>query len=171
MKAKGHRHLLEWESALEAEVEELRQQRNKIDTELQKASRKLELIREFYALEKSPDESSGAEGLQVLAAERPTPNSVREVVKRIIAGSGRPLHISEIHRRFVEEGHPIPGSGTPFNILAHMVNDKSFVRVARGTYALSETVPVEQVSPKTRRKRKSKRRRKKNTALLGKSEK
>jgi hypothetical protein len=75
------------------------------------------------------------------------------MARRVIAEAGHPIHITEIHRQFVDKGYPIPGGGTPFNILAHIVNDKTFVRIARGTYALTGTVPEEQVLPRAPRKR------------------
>ncbi len=153
--------LLEWERVLKSELEELNQRRQELDIQLQRASRKLELVRQMRSLEESPQlevtQSNPAE--IVIAEKRPTPSSVREMARKIVAEAGCPLHITEIHRQFLNRGYPIPGGGTPFNILAHIVNDKTFVRVARGTYALAGTVPDEQVlprAPRTRRTRKGK---------------
>lgn len=152
--------ITEWESVLESEREELARRRGELDAQLQQVSRKLELLREMKSLEESHAEVGTASRVPTVSTEsRPTPASVREVARRILADSGRPLHISEIHRQFLNNGYPIPGGGTPFNILAHLVNDKSFVRVARGTYALSGTVPEDQVlqkAPRTRKTKKSK---------------
>ncbi len=86
---------------------------------------------------------------------------VRELTQKILTEAAGPLHINEIHRQFVSKGYPIPGGGTPFNILVHLLNNKTFVRVARGTYAIAGTVPEEQVlarAPKVRKPRKSKKR-------------
>jgi len=152
--------LAEWEGLLQSELEELSQRRQELDVQLQHVSRKLELVRQMRSLEESPQLDGVQNPAETVSVEkRPTPASVREMARRILTELGRPLHISEIHRQFLNRGYPIPGGGTPFNILAHIVNDKTFVRVARGTYALTGTVPEEQVlprTPRTRRIRKSK---------------
>jgi hypothetical protein len=160
MKSIDLKQIAEWEAALASEREELARRRGQLDAQLQQVSRKLELLRQMKSLEESPGEDGTATRVAAVSAEgRPTPASVREMTKGILTQSGRPLHISEIHRQFLNNGYPIPGGGTPFNILAHIVNDKSFVRVARGTYALSGTVPEDQVlprAPRTHKARKTK---------------
>ena len=159
--------LSEWESSLSAELEDLRKRRSQLDAELQRTAKKLELVRQMRTLEElQPAEMS--ENENPTSEPRATPNSVKDAAKKILMDAGRPLHISEIHRQFTERNYPIPGSGTPFNVLAHMVNEKSFVRVARGTYAIAGTVPPEQILPKAPRKR-ARRRKKKTlrTAELG----
>src|SRR5664280_2302600 len=131
--------LLEWEGVLKSEMEELNQRRQELDVQLQRASRKLELVRQMRSLEESPQlEGAQSSPAEIVSVEkRPTPSSVREMARKIVAEAGHPLHITEIHRQFLDRGYPIPGGGTSFNILAHIVNDKTFVRVARGTYALA----------------------------------
>lgn len=153
------KRLAEWELNLQREVERLQADRSRIDAELQRAAKKLDLVRQMRSL----DNGLAAEvTLPPTSADiRATPGSVREMAQRILSELGRPLHISEIHQQFVARGYPIPGSGTAFNILAHIVNDQSFVRVARGTYALAGTVPQEQVLPKAARKARRRRRRRK----------
>ncbi len=154
--------LLEWEGLLKSELDELSQRRQELDVKVQHLSRKLELVRQMRSLEESPHLETTPDPIETASTEkRPTPGSVREMARKIIAELGHPLHISEIHRQFLDRGYPIPGGGTPFNILAHIVNDKTFVRIARGTYALTGTVPDEQVmptAPRTRGTRKRKKR-------------
>jgi hypothetical protein len=162
MEKSALKQLAAWESALKAELDALSKRRNEMDTELRRVAKKLELVRQMRSLE----ESASVEVIQDRPAAgatngRATSTSVREAVKKILTDSGRPIHITQIHREFVEKGYPIPGRGTAFNILAHLVNDKEFVRVARGTYALAGSVPPEQVLQKAMRKRKRARRRKK----------
>ena len=157
--------MAEWDAALRDELDILKKQRNEIDAHLQRVSKKLDLLRQMRSLEE-PSAAAAPQGAALIAASdsRPTPANVREMTKKILAELGRPLHISEIHRQFTGRGYPIPGSGTPFNILAHLVNSKDFVRVARGTYALSGSVPPEQVLPRVTRKRRRARRRKRRAA-------
>lgn len=152
--------LAEWEGALKSDLEELTRRRQELDVQLQHVSRKLELVRQMRSLEESPRVEATQKPAEIASIEkRPTPGSVRGMARKILTELGHPLHITEIHRQFLDRGYPIPGGGTTFNILAHIVNDKTFVRVARGTYALAGTVPDEQVlprAPRTRRTKKSK---------------
>jgi hypothetical protein len=163
------KNLGEWEAALQSEVEGLRKRREQLDAEIQKRTKKLELIKQMRLLEEEP---SGAypTGSAVIET-RATPKVVKESAQRILEESQGPLHISIIHRQFQERGYPIPGSGTPFNILAHLVNDKTFVRVARGTYALAGSVPQEQILPKAPRKPRKKHRKTRRVSGLGMGEK
>jgi len=157
------RKLSEWEKTLESERGELLLKRAQVDEQLQKISRKIELLQQMRSLDevrtlKEPTESAGANNTG--GDNRATPTFVREMARKILTESGVPLHISEIHKQFLANGYLIPGSGTPFNILAHLVNDKSFARVARGTYALAGDVPADQVLAKAPRKRKANKRKK-----------
>jgi hypothetical protein len=159
----GNTKLTEWEAALGREIERLQSEREHIDSELQRAMKKLDLVKQMRLLEGGSPETVMSVVVP-LKDGRATPTAVREMAHRILSESARPLHISEIHEQFVARGYKIPGRGTPFNILAHLVNDKLFVRVARGTYALAGSVPPEQVLPKAERKVRHRTRRKKKSA-------
>ena|ERR1039457_6683402 len=161
------KHFDAWVAELKAELDVLLKQRSDLETKIRHLSKKMELVRQMHALEQGPgNDESAPSPMQKNADGRATPQSVKETVKKILSESAKPIHISEIHRRFIEAGHPIPGSGTPFNILAHLVNDKGFVRVARGTYALAGSVPEEQILLKSPRKRKKRIRRARKTLTL-----
>jgi hypothetical protein len=155
--------LAEWEAALGQEIQSLQGERERIDSELQRAAKKLDLVKQMRLLEGGSAQSV-MPPVTTLKERRATPTAVREMAHKVLSESPRPLHISEIHEQFVARGFAIPGSGTPFNILAHLVNDKSFVRVARGTYALAGSVPPEQVLPKAARKARRHRTRTKKSA-------
>jgi len=165
MMSKDPRDLSGWEYDLRLQVEDLQKRRASLDLELQNASKKLELVRQMRLLEQAPTKSQSLE-FSGHKQMRSTPTAVREMAQKVLSEATGPLHISEIHRQFKEQGYPIPGSGTPFNILAHLVNDKAFVRVARGTYALAGTVPEEAILVRTQRKSRRKKRRKKPTASI-----
>ncbi len=154
--------LTEWETTLGREIQRLQSERERVDSELQRATKKLELVKQMRLLEGGS--APGATPAVIAPKERrATPTAVREMAQKVLSESARPLHISEIHEQFVARGYAIPGSGTPFNILAHLVNDKSFVRVARGTYALAGSVPPEQVLPRAERKTRRRRRKAKKS--------
>lgn len=165
---KDGRLLGEWASSVQNDVDNLTKQRDAIDSQLQRALKKLNLIRQMQSLEDGDASSlATAEASASGSAAKSTPNSVREMTSKILGDAGRPLHISEIHRQFVERGYPIPGSGTPFNVLAHLVNSKDFVRVARGTYALAGTVPEDTVLPRAARRRRTRRHRRAGSHVTG----
>jgi hypothetical protein len=145
------RELRQWERSLSGEIEALKKRRGDIDTEIQQQSKKLDLVRQMLTLE-----GHGSDRPAPTAEARTTPDRVREAAKAVLAGAGRPLHINDIHQAFIDRDYPIPGGGTPFNILVHLVKSSGFVRVARGTYALAGTVPDAQVLPKQQRRPKRK---------------
>jgi hypothetical protein len=153
----------DWESRLKVELADAQKQHAEAEHRIRLISKKLDLVKQMRALELNPDVREAASDVQVEGSERrATPQNVKENVRKILSESNRPLHISEIHRRFAEAGYPIPGGGTPFNILAHLVNDKGFVRVARGTYALAGSVSEEQVMPKSPRRKRTRPKRVRN---------
>jgi len=161
--------LEEWEAMLQREVERWQNERSRIDSELQRTLKKLELVRQMRLLDDTPTSDIGM-AVTPVKEGRATPTAVREMAQRILSDAKRPLHISEIHKEFLHRGYPIPGSGTAFNILAHLVNDKSFVRVARGTYAVAGSVPQDQVLPRAKRKMRHRRRKKKSGLRQGMGE-
>jgi len=88
--------------------------------------------------------------------------TVTAVVHKILAEAGEPLHISEIRNRYIASGQTIPGRGTESNLLIYMGRDPRFVRVTKGTYALSDgsslmAQPLEATLTKARRRRRRRR--------------
>jgi hypothetical protein len=146
-------YLQERQNALESEMKSLQTQKNAIDLRLALIGKKLDLIRQMVRLESGNDEGQDS-GTFGIAAD------VKGLARQIIEDAGKPLHINEIHRQFLERGYAIPGEGTPFNILAHIVRDKTLARVARGTYALaantaeSARLPIVKTKKTHRRSRK-----------------
>ena len=160
MKREDIQKLADWELSLKGELDSLQAKRKELDVDIQRLSKRLDLVRQMRALDEpragsDPDQEATPPGSEL----RTTPLAVREAAKAVLLAAARPLHINDIHRRFISSGHPIPGKGTPFNILVHLLNDKEFVRVSRGTYALAGTVPEDQVLPKAPRKRRTRKRR------------
>lgn len=149
------RELHRWERSLSDQIEALKKRRADIDTEIQQLSKKLELVKQMLTLEGHGSDRADMSPAATAEA-RTTPDKVREAAKGILADAKGPLHINEIHREFVDRGYVIPGGGTPFNILVHLVKSSGFVRVARGTYALAGTVPDGQVLEKQQRRPKRK---------------
>lgn len=99
------------------------------------------------------------------AVEPPVAAGPREAVTagvaEILAEAGTPLHISEIRNRYIATGRTIPGRGNESNLLIYMGRDPRFVRVTKGTYALSDgtTAIAQTQEPPLKKQRKRRRRR------------
>lgn len=152
-----------WEKQLAADVAALRDRQRSLESELRRSESKLELIRQMISLDQPTDDEAAAP--QVCDAAKATSITVKGSVRNILEQAGRPLHISEIHREFITRGYPIPGGGTPFNILVHIVKDRGFVRVARGTYALGTGAQNHSGIPETEKRKVRRKRRKRKTRI------
>lgn len=84
-------------------------------------------------------------------------------VAKILAEAGTPLHISEIRNRYIASGQTIPGRGTESNLLIYMGRDPRFVRVTKGTYALSDGTSAMTQAPEPTFKKAQKRRRRRRS--------
>lgn len=66
--------------------------------------------------------------------------SVRDYVimktRQLLREEGGPLHIHEIHARFVNRGFEVPGAGQPVNITAHIRHDEKIGSPSKGIYDL-----------------------------------
>jgi hypothetical protein len=82
--------------------------------------------------------------------------NVADTIARILAESSSPLHISKIQEAYLREGNTIPGRGTESNLLAYVVRDSRFVRVAKGTYGLAEHGFRSNTTKRRRKRRKRK---------------
>jgi len=106
----------------------------------------LELLKaENVSVEAGELSSSGEHGASELA--------YRELAKTT---SRKGRHYKELATWLLSRGVIIPGRNPAANLLAHISRDNRFVRVASGTYALSEWG----VKPAARKRRKVRRRRK-----------
>ena len=88
----------------------------------------------------------------------PSKPNVSDRIFEIMRDAGQPLHVSEIRNQYVAKGFTVPGQGTESNLLVYIVRDSRFIRVSKGTYALTEAgVPTKTPpKPKTKRRRRRK---------------
>lgn len=68
-------------------------------------------------------------------------SSVREYVQRHIAAilaenAGGPMHINDLHAKFLQRGLRVPGAGRPANLTAHLGRSDTIVSPQRGFYTL-----------------------------------
>ena len=92
-----------------------------------------------------------------LDATHPTGSSANQFessVADILAATGDPMHVSKIENELRERKIPIPGKGTVANLITRIRRANGrFVRVASGTYGLSEWNLKPMPSKKKARKR------------------
>jgi hypothetical protein len=74
---------------------------------------------------------------------------VRGHAEEILRAEG-PMHINDLHSRFLAKGLEIPGAGEPVNLIVHLRKDPGIVSPARGMYALRDRVDVASL-PRSRR--------------------
>jgi hypothetical protein len=82
--------------------------------------------------------------------------NIANIIARILADAASPLHISMIRQAYLREGNTIPGKGNESNLLAYVVRDPRFVRVAKGTYGLAGHGLIPQAAKRHRQRRKRK---------------
>lgn len=132
-----------WILETEAEVIRLDAEAERIQTALAEARKRLMLYHELLAaLTKAPVKVSDEE----LRIGRSVRERTIRATAEILGEFERPMTIQEIHGAFIRQGKPLPGRGTPTNIVAHISTSPLFVRRGRGIYALTEWVEEEEAS-------------------------
>jgi len=148
------RQIEELKARLSSRLAEVEEQLRPLQAEAGKIRTQLDLIAKLIrvsstdAIEKNANREEGTD--ESSAGESPT-----DTIAQILSISDGPLHISEIHNRYLATGKMVPGKGTESNLIAYMVRDPRFRRVAKGTYALADGN-----QPPPMRKRQRRRRRK-----------
>jgi hypothetical protein len=122
-----------WVSEAEAEVAQLTDEAERVARQLAEARRRLGLLHEaLAAVSKDP----------AVLKTTVEPLSIRERVIRdtrsILEYAGHPLSISAIHAEFIRCGYPVPGRGSPTNLVAHIGATDRIARLSRGVYVLPE---------------------------------
>jgi len=77
---------------------------------------------------------------------------VRACVLEILGEKGGgPMHINDIHSRFVAKGFRVPGAGRPANLTAHLGRCDGIISPSRGFYAIGESGDVTRKKQQQRR--------------------
>lgn len=124
-----------WIAKAEGDLAELQAEAERIQRSIAQVRTQLELMYELLATvtgEQIPTLSK-AEGDGKSVRER-----VVESVITILRDHGSPMRIQDIHAEFLRRQLPLPGSGTPANIAAHLVARDLFTRPRRGVFGLAE---------------------------------
>lgn len=124
-----------WIAAAEEELSQLTAESERLHRLIAQARTQLGLMYELLATVTGQTEDRASE-------HSPREKSVRERVVdgviEILKDHDQPMRIQDIHSEFLRREFPLPGSGTPGNIAAHLVDKSTFVRSKRGVYGLTE---------------------------------
>lgn len=102
---------------------------------------------DLYELLAAATHSPVAVSDKQLGLARSVRDRVLDATEEILRNAGRPLSVAQIHAQFVQRGHPLPGRGTPTNILAHLITKPElFKKRSRGIYALTEWTSEDKVA-------------------------
>lgn len=117
------------------------------------------LLRDLLRSFESPSAANGTGDSPSIPA---TSGSVREYVVEhavaILREAEEPLHINDLHARFLASGYTVPGAGAPANLIVHIRKAPEIASPKRGVYGLTANIgPVPQRKKRrttTRRRRK-----------------
>lgn len=124
-----------WAAQAETDLAELIAEAERLQRRVAQARMQLELMYELLAtVSNEPVQRSS----EFAFAERSVRDRVVESVIQILQERGDPMRIQDIHAEFLRRELPLPGSGTPTNIAAHLVNRDLFSRPRRGVFGLTE---------------------------------
>jgi hypothetical protein len=124
-----------WARAVEAEVEQLRQEMLPIEERLAAAREKLDLIRRLIGL--AANSPTIGPGRQQRAHDL-LASGVEDHIEAVLSEKGAPMHISALRDALIARGAPLPGRGDEANIIVRLRRDEGrFTRTGRGMYGLA----------------------------------
>jgi hypothetical protein len=125
----------EWVSKAEADIATLTAQAEDIQRRLAQSRIQLGLMYELLA---SLGDEAVSPRADLIGAERSVRERVVHSAVQVLQDRGAPMRIQDIHAEFLRRQLPLPGSGTPTNIAAHLVDRGVFTRPGRGLFGLTE---------------------------------
>lgn len=130
-----------WLLAVEADLRKVAERLEPLLTEQNQLEERKQLLR---GLLRSFDQGSGNGAAPTTPGKR-TGSVARYVIEQaveILREEGHPLHINEIHARFLERGLVVPGAGKPVNLTVHLSGAEEIASPTRGVYGLVEQLGV-----------------------------
>ncbi len=138
----------DWIATAETDLADLVKQSEDLQRRVAQARVQLKLMYELLA---SVTDEPTPDNPESMGMERSVRERVVEGVVQILREHHTPLRIQDIHAEFLRRQLALPGSGTPANIAAHLVDRDLFTRPRRGVFGLTEwdndVPPVKAVSP------------------------
>jgi hypothetical protein len=103
-------------------------------------------------------EQTGSNGPTPSRLSKGAGSVARYVIDRaaeILREEGRPLHINDLHAKFLERGFTVPGAGKPVNLIVHLRGAEEIASPMRGIYGLVDQVDALPKKPRRTKRRKS----------------
>src|SRR5262245_10577921 len=116
-----------WVSEAEAEVAQLSEEVDRVGRQLADARRRVTLLHEILAAVTNSPAAVQTDVELVSTRERVIRNT-----ERILHDAKTPMRIGDIHAQFIRRGYPLPGRGSPTNLVAHLGQTDRIVRLSRG---------------------------------------
>jgi len=157
--APGRSEVETWLAAVRSEQERLQTQIEPLLAEQGRLRERetllVKLLQSFDATPATPTGIAGTaetpDAMSLPAVEGSVLDYVRTNVIEILQGAEGPMHINDIHRRFVAQGLRVPGAGRPANLTAHLSRCEGIVSPRRGFYTLGTDNHTERAPRKSRR--------------------
>lgn len=146
-----------WLSAVEAEVADVDREIAPLAERRRRLEGRRDILQDLLASFDSDRRAGPLASATSLVVRRPgvgVGDFVRARVVEILKEEG-PMHINDLHARYVAKGLTVPGAGKPVNLIVHLRDQTEIVSPARGMYALRGQ--VSEVRPVAKRKKKRKR--------------
>lgn len=152
--------LAAWEKAIEGEIAEIASMMAPLQTKLDAAREKLDLVQRLRHLVVGSRKSDKPSNPASNGAATSPSLEVEGHIEAILEKAGEPLHIGSIRQQLIERGVPLPGRGDEANIILRLRRaPNQFVRTGRGMYGLSrwnlQAVPPSAKKRRFRRRRKA----------------
>jgi hypothetical protein len=127
-----------WLAAVQAELRAIEERMQPLVDEQRRLEAREALLRDLLKSFDAPSSGNGR------SDAKPTGGSVGDyVVARaveILREAEEPLHINDLHARFLARGYTVPGAGTPANLIVHLRKAPEIASPQRGIYGLTETI-------------------------------
>lgn len=140
--------------AINEKLKPLREQRDRLAAREQLLERLVQSFDNSTALAPAPVSTPNV--------IQPPPGSVGDYVVEsavaLLREAGKPLHINDLHAKFVERGLFVPGAGTAANLTAHLKRGGRVVSPERGIYMLASDGAAYTRPTRRRRRRRARRR-------------
>lgn len=139
-----------WREKLSGKAEEIelriREVQAELDTTLAPLRQEQQTVRQMIGLVRQMLEL--ARGREVSDGDRPpvfqkanSPKELPDIAYQVLKELGTETYYRDLAARIIEQGYSIRGSDPATYLLAYIGKDPRFVKVKRGTYALTEWKP------------------------------
>jgi hypothetical protein len=130
----------EWLQAVEADIRRLQGKMEPLLEEQGRLEAREALLRDLLSSFDARPQTDGADRSLASRAQGSVGAYVVSHAIEILREAGSPLHINELHKRFLQQGLKVPGAGTPANLIVHIRKAPEIASPKRGMYGLTENI-------------------------------